>query len=174
MKRMYEPNDPHVHAVRLGCVVARALRVAIASSITLFASTVFAQTTLGEVLDAGASLLNVADFQREIVQRVIVGQTAAGAQLEIMYAATGVVVGRGTPPQNVNFIGINPTVSGEWTVGTEGRICTALRFQAAYVSQAPPASPPRCQYWFKLRDAYFISDYDSDRSAKVLSRTLKQ
>ncbi len=34
--------------------------------------------------------------------------------------------------------------------------------------------PPRCQYWFKLGDKYFLSDSDSDRSAKVLSRTVKQ
>ena len=34
--------------------------------------------------------------------------------------------------------------------------------------------PPRCQFSFKLGDKYFLSDSDTDRSAKVLSRTIKQ
>jgi Ni/Co efflux regulator RcnB len=33
--------------------------------------------------------------------------------------------------------------------------------------------PQRCQYWFKLGDAYFLADSDTDRRAKVLRRTLK-
>jgi hypothetical protein len=33
--------------------------------------------------------------------------------------------------------------------------------------------PPRCQYWFKLGDVYFLADSDTDRRAKVLRRTLK-
>ena len=36
------------------------------------------------------------------------------------------------------------------------------------------ALPMRCQYWFKLDDKYFFADSDPDRSAKVLSRTIKQ
>ena len=34
--------------------------------------------------------------------------------------------------------------------------------------------PKRCQYWFKLGTQYFFADSDTDRSAKVLSRTIKQ
>ncbi len=36
------------------------------------------------------------------------------------------------------------------------------------------ALPGRCQVWFKYGNQYFISDSDSDRSARVLRRTLKQ
>ena len=34
--------------------------------------------------------------------------------------------------------------------------------------------PSNCMDWFKSGDTYFISDSDDDRSAKVLSRTIKQ
>ncbi len=33
--------------------------------------------------------------------------------------------------------------------------------------------PPRCQFWFKRGDQYFLSDSDSDRSARVLHRSVK-
>lgn len=38
----------------------------------------------------------------------------------------------------------------------------------------PVTLPARCQVWFKYADQYFLSDSDSDRSARVLRRTLKQ
>lgn len=32
---------------------------------------------------------------------------------------------------------------------------------------------PRCQFWFKLGDTYYVSDSDSDRYTKILPRKLK-
>ena len=34
--------------------------------------------------------------------------------------------------------------------------------------------PTRCQFWFKHGEQYFFSDSDSDRSARIFRRTLKQ
>ena len=34
--------------------------------------------------------------------------------------------------------------------------------------------PFRCQFWFKYKEQYFLSDSDTDRQARVLVRTIKQ
>ena len=130
-----------------------------------------AQTTLGELLDAGAKPLPLARFKEELVQRIISGPTASGGNIEIMYATNGTIEGKGllraqrtTPPA---------VVRGEWTTDELGRVCTSM---VIYGAAATPGArlPSRCQSWFKLGDKYFFSDSDTDRSAKVLSRTIKQ
>jgi len=34
--------------------------------------------------------------------------------------------------------------------------------------------PPRCQFWFKYDQQYYISDSDSDRNVRVIRRTVKR
>ena len=54
------------------------------------------------------------------------------------------------------------------------RVCEFQPSRGAVLAEAVGHLPPRCQFWFKLGDTYFLSDSDTDRSAKVLSRTIKQ
>ncbi len=56
-------------------------------------------------------------------------------------------------------------ISGSWTTGDSDTICVTMNVNLAAFSK-------RCQFWFKLGEDYFISDYDSDRSARVLRRTV--
>ncbi|HTP98364.1 MAG TPA: hypothetical protein VMN56_03500 [Casimicrobiaceae bacterium] len=130
-----------------------------------------AQSTLGALLDAGAKRVSVAQFKDELVQRIISGPTATGGTLELIYATNGTIAGAGlaraqqvTPPAGVR---------GEWTTDEVGRICTIMRISGT-AATLPVELPPRCQYWFKFDNKYFLSDSDTDRSAKVLSRTIKQ
>ena len=135
----------------------------------LWASLAAAQNNLGALLDAGAQRLSGEEFKQEVVQRVIVGPTATGGQIEVMYARTGVISGRGNY-QDMAALRF-ADVSGEWTLDDNGRVCSSLRLGAygggVYL-------PPRCQFWFKYKGDYFISDSDSDRGVRVLRRTLKQ
>jgi hypothetical protein len=134
-----------------------------------------AQNNLGELLDAGATRLSPEAFKQELVQRVIVGPTPAGGSLEVMYQTNGLVQGTGfhskaTIPQPA-------TIFGEWTLDDNGRVCTSMGMTGGGgggVGQAAMLLPPRCQFWFKYSGQYFISDSDSDRSARVIRRTLKQ
>lgn len=137
------------------------------------ASLATAQTTLGELLDAGATIMKVEDFQQEVVSRLLFGKSPSGGDLEIVYGASGTVEGAGSPPRTANWIVQKVMISGRWSADKDGRICTILRF-GQLSGGSSDTLPPRCQYWFKLGDAYFVSDYDSDRSAKVLRRTLKE
>jgi hypothetical protein len=136
-----------------------------------------AQGTLGELLDAGARKLSVEEFQKELVQRLIVGPSPTRGTLELIYGSNGVVQGIGTPAPNAPTVARETQILGQWTIGENGTVCTSMR-----ISSQPGGSlgmtggyfPPRCQFWFKLGDMYFLSDSDTDRSMKVLSRTLKQ
>jgi len=133
-----------------------------------------AQSNLGELLDAGAKNLSPEEFRQEVVQRVIVGPTPSGETLEVMYTSTGAIHGQSTISGG-RRVAAGP-ISGEWTTDDSGRICSTLRIVGATQGDALAAGvllPARCQYWYKLDQRYFFSDSDSDRSMRVLARTIK-
>ena len=132
-----------------------------------------AQSTLGALLDAGATPLTADMFRQEVVRRVIVGPTAAGGSLEVVYTENGTVEGTGTHPNLTMLYGQNSPIDGQWTIDDQNRICTAMVIKAQ-AGNTIANLPRRCQFWFKSGDLYYISDSDSDRSAKVLKRMVKQ
>ena len=143
-------------------------------ALLLSAQLATAQNNLGELLDAGAKRLSVEEFKEELVQRVIVGPTPAGGTLEVMYQSNGLIQGTGmyskaTIPQA-------GTIFGEWTIDDNGRICASMQVTGSGGGGYGQGVtlPRRCQFWFKNGEQYFLSDYDSDRGARVLRRTLKQ
>jgi hypothetical protein len=149
--------------------------------LVLWAPLSAAQSNLGALLDGGAKQMSAEEFREEVVQRLIVGLTAAGGTLEVIYANSGVIAGNG------NYFDLGAfrlaAISGEWRIDDNGRVCTSMRISGAAggaIGGAGAAGtgamilPPRCQFWFKYNEAYFLCDSDSDRSAKVLRRTLKQ
>jgi len=105
------------------------------------------------------------EFETEIVQRVVVGPAPTGGALEMMYVSNGKIVGAGTHPSFTanTLVGIG----GEWKLDDAGLVCSSMRIGSVPL-------PDRCQHWYKLADKYYVSDSDLDRSAKVLSRTIKQ
>ena len=122
------------------------------------------QQSLGEVLDAGGKRVSATEFEMEVVRRVLIGPSPTGGDLELVYASNGRIVGVGKHPL---FTANNTqAISGEWKLDDVGRACTSIRIAGVQY-------PYRCQHWYKLADKYFVSDSDSDRSAKVLSRTIK-
>jgi len=134
-----------------------------------------AQNTLGELLDAGARKLSAAEFKDELVQRVIVGPSAQGGSLEVIYATRGIIAGTALLKWKM---GQSPSqtspVTGTWTIGEQDAICTQMTFPGSYGVNAAVRLPNRCQFWFKLGGQYFLADSDWDRSSAVLNRTLKQ
>ncbi len=128
-----------------------------------------AQSNLGELLDGGAKKLSVEEFKQEVVQHELVGPTASGGNLEVMYAPTGAIAGRGSNVYTPALV----TIDGEWTTDDNGRVCTSMRIGGGDFKPGVML-PPRCQFWFKYKQQYFLSDSDSDRSARVLRRTVKE
>jgi hypothetical protein len=154
--------------------VPRPAKLLLGLALSLCAPFAIGQNNVGELLDAGAERLSPEQFKGEVVQRVIVGPTATGGQIEVMYAANGMVQGRGSSTGIMGAGGVLMSpINGEWTIGDNGRICTSMRIMGtAYTNVV--ILPPRCQFWFKYKEQYFFSDSDTDRSMGVLRRTVKQ
>src|SRR5450755_191825 len=146
---------------------AVAKRLFVQLGLLLWVPCAMAQSNVGELLDAGAQKLTTEQFKEELVQRVIVGPTATGATLELIYASTGAVQGRAFTPQEAQTFALLPSIDGDWTADDNGSICTRMTIGKASL-------PYRCQFWFKYADHYFLADSDSDRKARVLRRDLKQ
>jgi hypothetical protein len=144
--------------------VSRPTKLLLGSALLSCASLAVAQSNLGELLDAGARRLTVDEFKAEVVQRPIAGQMPSGANVEIVYAKTGVIAGGAVIPS----FGLMQIV-GEWTTDDNGRICTSMAF-----TRATNEALRRCEFWFKYKEQYFLSVSDSDRQARLLRRTIKQ
>lgn len=139
------------------------------------AAPVFGQTTLGALLDAGAKPLSAAQFQEQVVQRTIVGPLPTGGQMEMMYVSNGTI--QGVAAGNSAYItpisgGATAPISGEWRIDDAARVCTTMRI--VYGSGTAVVMPARCQHWFKFGNDYFFADSDTDRSVRVLKRTIRQ
>ena len=133
-----------------------------------------AQSNLGELLDAGAKRLSAEEFRQEVVQRTMQGPTPTGGAMEIMYVSNGSVQGSGTPPNAFSAGGPWAQFDGTWTTDADERVCASMRIASGpggYGSILGTSLPNRCQFWFKLGDRYFFSDSDTDRRARLLSRT---
>src|SRR5215470_16213230 len=74
--------------------VPRPTKVLLGLALLLFAPFAVAQNNLGELLDAGAKKISPDEFRQDVVHRTLVGPTLSGAQLELMFASSGVLQGR--------------------------------------------------------------------------------
>ena len=152
----------------------RPLRIPLGLALLLWAQFAVAQSNFGELLDAGAKPLSAEEFKEQVVQRMIVGPTATGGNLEVIYTSNGVVQGIGSYALNVVSLA---SINGEWTIDDKGKICTSMRIGGSGPGVGGGAGvilPARCQFWFKYAEQYFLSDSDTDRSARVFRRTVKQ
>jgi len=138
----------------------------------LWAQPGFAQNNLGQLLDAGGKLLSLEEFGQELVQHVLVGPTPTGGNLEVIYTSTGTIQGIGSLPGQQSVLNASSPYDGAWTVGEDGTVCATMNIRAQGGGVATTL-PRRCQFWFKLGERYYLSDSDTDRSAKVLVRTIK-
>jgi hypothetical protein len=137
----------------------------------LYGPVAAAQKTLGELLDAGARKLSAAEFKEELVQRLLVGPTGPGGSLEIMYASSGKVQGYARFARGVSG---GAPISGTWQMGDQDAVCISFTVVSNFGAAGAANLLPRCQFWFKLGEQYFLADSDWDRSSAVLSRALKQ
>jgi len=128
-----------------------------------------AQNNLGELLDAGAKRISTEEFRQEVTHLLLVSDIPAGGHMELMYASSGVIKGvsnlmTGVPQAASMGSG---QIDGVWNVDDSGRICTSMVVGKTFL-------PLRCQFWFKHKQDYFVADSDSDRSARVFRRAVKQ
>ena len=141
---------------------------ALGIALLLLAPLAVAQSNLGQLLDAGAKRLSPEEFREEVVQRVLVGSMASETRIELIYASSGQISGRGANAAGPTTV----ELGGDWRIDESGKICSSMRVTGA--GGASAALPARCQFWFKYKEDYFVSDSDWDRSAPVFRRTVRQ
>jgi hypothetical protein len=170
---MHTWNEPTT--CRNGCaqLAARQAVRTLLAVLLLWAPAAGAQNNLGQLLDAGGKLLSLEEFRQQVVQRVMVGPTSSGGNIELMYTGSGTIQGIGTVPGATKgpLMASSP-YQGEWTAGENETVCATMNVRAAGGGVAVTL-PRRCQFWFRLGEKYYLSDFDTDRSAKVLVRTIK-
>lgn len=128
-----------------------------------------AQTNLGELLDAGATKMSTNEFRRDLVDKVLVGPGPSGNALELVYLNDGQIQGVGANTMMGGEFAPNVQygVRGSWTVQDTAKICASMWIGRVTL-------PAHCQYWYSFDGRYYQSDSDSDRSARVLPRTIKR
>jgi hypothetical protein len=149
-----------------------------------------AQANLGAVVDAGGRRLSGDEFKRDVVGKVMrgTGTTPVGATttstgtgtVELVYLSAGGIRGSaqmgvlGNPlagPSRGGGAGPGGGASfgleGSWSIDERERVCTSMRMGAVVLA-------PRCQYWYAYENKYFLSDSDSDRSARLTSYQTQQ
>lgn len=153
--------------------VPRPTKVLLGFALLLFAPFAVAQNTLGELLDAGAKKISPDEFKRDLVLRTVVGASAVGTRMELIYTSSGMIQGRSDPGTTGGTGataltgGTLSAIDGVWNIDESGKICTSMVIGRVFL-------PIRCEYWFKYKDDYFLAVSDSDPKAKVLRRTVKQ
>jgi hypothetical protein len=155
----------------------RPVTVSLGISLLFVTHMVGAQSTLGELLDGGAKKVSASEFREELVQKAITGALPTGGTLEVTYITSGLITGVGTATKGSP---VQMDVSGTWVIDDNQRICTSMLIASGAGSAGGGFStsgalvlPPRCQFWFKYGDYYYLSDSDSDRHARVIRRAVK-
>ena len=125
-------------------------------------TSVRAQNSLGELLDAGWKKLTKEQVVATLSGATVTGATRGGGQREYSYKADGTVSGFLESAK-----GKGTAVVGTWTVDDGGKLCSELRVRGT-VDQT-------CAFLFSIgSDQFYASDSDSDRSSTILKRTVKK
>ena len=131
--------------------------------IVTFTANVAAQNTLGELLDAGAKKLSKEEIQSTFNGTHSTGKTATGASGEFEFKADGTYHGVVQTPQG------NAGIMGTWTAAAGDKLCVEWTPVGRGASKGGG-----CGFYYVLAGDYYLSESDSDRSVRVLKRTLKK
>ena len=132
----------------------------------LSSATASAQSTIGEVLDAGGKKLTKDEVVAAIVGGNVSGPTQSGGDLQIDFKADGTLAGNLVAAQGTRR---NGGMYGKWTIDDSGKLCTDLTTSRNGTKQVQ-----NCSFLFKVRDQYFVAFDNDDRATRVLPRTIKK
>ena len=120
-----------------------------------------AQNSLGEAIDAGAKIVSKEDLMALLPGASASGMTGSGVSYRFDYQADASLSGsfRWTDGRTYGL-------TGKWSVNDKGQLC------ADYVSHPGNQRSTSCYFHFKLRDQYFLTESDSDRSVRLIKRDI--
>jgi uncharacterized protein DUF995 len=132
----------------------------------ILSASVAAQSTVGEVLDAGGKKLNKDELVKLIAGANVSGQTQGGGQFQTEYKADGTFTGT---MQSQQMKGV--ARFGTWTVDDAGSFCTEITSSRGASGARQDKS---CGYYYKIGDKYFVGFDSEDRGTRVLERAVKK
>lgn len=134
----------------------------------LGASTAAAQSTLGALLDSGATQLGKDEVTRTIVGANVSGPRQEGGTVEYNYKADGTYSGNWHDPMGSGSGGKAGGLFGKWTLGDDGKFC--LNAGGTFGNRAPS-----CMLFYRVGDKLYVATGTSgERSIVVLERTAKR
>ena len=140
----------------------------VAISAVLSSNAALAQSTVGDLLDAGAVKLSKADIMATIVGANVSGPTQAGGINQTDFKSDGTYTGayQGSPGAGRGQSG---GYFGKWTLSDEGKFC--LEGSAGPAARANSS----CLFYFRLGDQLYVAvDADAGRTSAVLKRMVKR
>ena len=140
-------------------MVAGVIISALASNVAI------AQSTVGEVLDAGGKALTKVELIALLPGATVSGPTAGGGQMYRTIKADGTMAGN---VQNLN--GKNAAQEGEWKIEDDGQLCVSTSTRFRETTNASKS----CGYYYKLGDKYFAAVEGGERGTRVLERSIKK
>lgn len=131
--------------------------------LTLCGTPVYAQGTLGEILDKGAVRLSQEEVTSLMAGATASGETASGNRFEAHFNEDGSLSGTMQRLRETYGYG------GTWKVDDDGRTCQETR---SYTKVAGTSS--FCQYFFRLGSEYFVSESPSAKDASIRQRHFRR
>jgi hypothetical protein len=127
-----------------------------------------AQSTLGELLDAGGVKLSKQQVLEAVTGATVSGPTLNGGTMDIGYKADGTYSGSYQGRAGARGIAKEGGVFGKWTVEEDGKLCTEGHGGAG-------KDTARCVVFFRVGDQlYEVLGSGANRSAAVLKRAVKR
>lgn len=127
-----------------------------------------AQSTLGDLLDAGAVKLSKQEVLATLSGANISGPRQGGGTTQADYKADGTYSGAYQGGAGAMGAAKGGGFFGKWTVDDSGKLCTKG-------SGGSGKATAGCAYFFRAGDQLYVAiESDSDRSAVVLKRTVKR
>jgi hypothetical protein len=129
----------------------------------LWSTSAVAQSTLGELLDAGGKKLSKEEVRTVLSGARVTGPSTTGAATEYTYKADGSFSG------NLKTSADWATgVVGTWSVDESGKLC------ARWTLTKNSKGFDGCFFYFANRDQYYLSESDSNRASPVYKRTINK
>jgi hypothetical protein len=119
-----------------------------------------AQSTLGELVAAGAKKLPKQDLVSALSDAKVTGPTLNGGRISMQYKADGTFSGNGTGPQGGAW-----GIFGTWAVDAEGTLCGEYQITSALQKNKS------CGAFYVKDDKYYYATGATSDSA-VLKRTI--
>jgi hypothetical protein len=137
-------------------------RITFAAFLALSCTGTLAQSTLGELIDAGFRKMTKDDFAATVIGAKVSSYDAAGTLILADYKADGTFSGAWYQQGG----GLQGVYSGTWTIDESGKEC--------WKSKNLWWNTEGCRFWFRNGDQIYSTSSETERDSRIFKRTVKR